>query len=161
MGSICKAAGGLVFDIEKRANVRYKAKQIRDVGARVFNCVDNAWLHLIDDEELMQDDEMEFLLCLGDEYTPIGKTKTKCIYNILVQKVVMKPASEKRWKELFPDKQIGTIWLNVDVPYLPHALFQAEFKLRHRRICIRSTKRFVKGLVLCVKGKTKIWSIYL
>jgi len=139
VGSLCSSTEELIFDWEKtesclkRAGVSFRPTIIKEMGERVFGLCEE-WTGLVSGVDLVRGGAVGFHLCLGDKRQPVAQVKTKVLYNILVQKLVKKPASEVWWGKLFPDRQVDGIWENLDVPCLPHPIFQTDFKLRHRRL---------------------------
>ncbi|KAK9517572.1 hypothetical protein VZT92_022931 [Zoarces viviparus] len=140
LGGVCGRGGDcLFFDKNKtltglkRAGGVFKTKQIMDLGMSITQGVEKSWRTLTSRGMLMQDDAVKFLLCQGAKSTSLPQIKTKVIYDILIQKLIKRPAAELRWAAIFPTKTVTSIWCNLAIPFLSHAVFNTDFKLRHRR----------------------------
>lgn len=139
LGSVCGGHGGLTFDLAKTvAALRggggaFKRQQVAELGMSIQAGIGAAWKGLKQRGREVRGDAVGFLLCQGGREVPVGQLKTKVIYSILVSKLTKRPASEPHWAALFPGRDPTTIWGNLRVPFMPHTVFNTNFKLRHRR----------------------------
>lgn len=127
--------GGKVCEKLRNEYVSFRKDTIVELGRRVELSLPAEWRDLLRGRTgEMQDNSLNFLLCLDDKTTTISLVKTKTWYSILHSHIVRRPASEIKWQRLFPSCNITTIWKNIEQKYMSSKAFHLDFKIRHRRI---------------------------
>lgn len=82
----------------------------------------------------VQNDNLNFLLLTSPNPKSIQNTTTKLWYITLLEQITKRPTSESHWKRIFPNKNIPSIWHNLNpIPSNPKCV-NTDFKIRHRRI---------------------------
>ena len=109
--------------------------QVRDFRDRSERGIGEEWKRLLGGEGgLVQGDPLCFLLCLGNCNTSITEAKTRTWYRIFSDKITRKPTANTHWQTRFPDKDITTIWHNLEIPFMSHQSYNLDFKTRHGRL---------------------------
>ena len=129
------------FDVEgtwrtiRERRVGGSKAQVRDFRDRFERGIGEEWKRLLGGEGgLVQGDPLCFLLCLGNCNTSITEVKTRTWYRIFSDKITRKPTANTLWQTRFPDKDITTIWHNLEIPFMSHQSHNLDFKTRHRRL---------------------------
>lgn len=76
----------------------------------------------------------DFHVSWGGPPTALQAMTTKKWYRLLVDKACRRPTAEVAWGQLFPGRDAGSIWHNVDLRFAGPDIFGTEYRIRHRRI---------------------------
>lgn len=81
-----------------------------------------------------QTDALNFTLRSSDHNKLLTDCNNKVIYNLLVGRIIKPPTANTTWTIRFPEYNTAAIWTNIDTNFLPQAVYNTEFKIRHRKI---------------------------
>lgn len=113
----------------------FKKCYIVELRRRVELSLPAEWRDLLrGNTGVMQDNSLNFPLCLHGRTTAISSVKTKTWYSILLSHIVRRPTSEIKWQISFPSCNVTTIWKNIEQKYMSSRVFHLDFKIRRRRI---------------------------
>lgn len=118
----------------KLQNVRYRRQQIKILIEKLQVSLPSKWKEFLNKKDLAQEDAPNFFLSCHMKGKLITEYRTKTFYKILIDQIHKPPTAEKAWAKQFPKKDIPSIWLNINENPIPHAIFNTDFKLRHRKI---------------------------
>ena len=124
-----------VIRIVREKGITYRKEVIVKVLERVEESVMSEWGDGFRNKgRVGQDDAVGISLRLGRETHTIADITTKIWYKHALTYRVQKPTCESKWTDTYPDITPNILWKYIDIPHTPHAIFDLDFKIRHRRI---------------------------
>ena len=119
----------------KEEKIKFRKDVINKFLEKIKGCIKKEWWDVLKcNNDVVRDDEVEILLCLGAKTSNIKHTKTRNIYHALLHTRLQPPTAEKKWTLTFPNYDTSNIWKNLDIANTPHTVFNMDFKIRHRRV---------------------------
>lgn len=79
-------------------------------------------------------DTLNFTLKESSQNKLLTQCNNKVIYSILIKQIIKPPTAMTAWSIHFPESNTTSIWSNIDANPLPPAIFNTDFRLRHRKI---------------------------
>uniref|UniRef100_A0A8C7X432 Reverse transcriptase domain-containing protein n=1 Tax=Oryzias sinensis TaxID=183150 RepID=A0A8C7X432_9TELE len=108
-----------------------------------------------------------FTVSFGGNTRDVSTLKSRYWYRMVAALETKEPTAEAAWRPFFPGQDTSEIWWSLQGSLFPHAVWNNEFKIRHRKIytCIVlhqiNKERYVRTCPVCGEVPETLEHIFL
>lgn len=119
----------------KNKRITFRKGYIKKLGEKLEQSFEPEWRILLKQSRRVSGVALPLpqLLLRGQE-KELPEVNTKSWYRLLLEGIKRRPTAEKHWKIHYPNKEINTIWTNLDIPLIDSHTYSMDYNIRHRNI---------------------------
>ncbi|KAK2878230.1 hypothetical protein Q8A73_010385 [Channa argus] len=128
----------VVFCKVKAKGYNINRGKIKSFCDRIWQCMPQNWKERLQETKSVQvgDGRVEFSLMCDIKHRKFVELLPKFWYMLLRDAIFKQPMAHLSWVRIFPTRPVSDIWVTLHQKWLPPAVLNSNYLLRHRRVLV-------------------------